>query len=771
MLAARSTSNHTLEKPVIDATACFNALWNNRLYGMYIMEVIEGGKDFRFLAFNDAIYQQKGLIESSPVPLDQLLGKRLSQALPSEMTQHYHQHYANCVSSGHIIEFETHIPSGDDDTWWNLSVEPVKDAAGKIYQLIVTIADITARRQAEISVKNSRQVLQHVVDAMPLSILWKDRESRFLGCNLAVAGMAGLQNVEDIVGKSDYDMPWTAEESDWFIECDQRIMNADRPELDIVEPMLQADGQQRWLSTSKLPLHHGDGKVSGILCMIEDITDRIDVQEQQNRLLAILEATPDVVGITDAVGNHHYLNRAGQVIFGISPEETSQFHLSDITRADIATMLMKEALPTAMKDGSWHGESIILDSSGQEIPVSQVIICHKTEDEKVAYFSSITRDISDRKAAEALLKDTAERQEVLNEITAQVRNSLDLDTVIATTLMSVHQGLKLDYCGFAWLENTANKPDWRVVQAIDDTDHGIPLGEHAGDRLGSDISRLVNQELTRVDDASQCTNNAHQAFLNRLGIRSEILLPIRTDTDKIGVIICYRIHQSYIWSTGDVELLQAVGNQLAIAINQASLYAQSCRQSQQLTVALDQLKRTQAQIIQAEKMSSLGQMVAGVAHEINNPINFIHGNLEPAQDYTEDLLGLIKLYQETYADTTAEIKEELESVDLDFVREDLPKLLNSMVVGTDRIREIVLSLRNFSRLDEAAAKTVDVHEGLNSTLVILNHRIKTNQSSQGSLEKESMPIEVIKQYGQIPEVDCYPSQLNQVFMNILAKCY
>ncbi len=770
MLADRSTSNHTLEaKPIIDATACFSALWSNRLYGMYIVEVIEGGKDFRFLAFNDAIYQQKGLANSSPVPLDELIGKRLNQALPEDVAQRYHQQYAACVSSRHIIEFEVHIPSQSGDTWWNFSVDPVKNAASEIYQLIITTADITDRRQAEVALHTSQRVLQQVIDAMPLAIVWKDRDSVYQGCNLPCAKIAGFTNVVDVVGKTDYEMTWKKEEADWFVACDRKVMNANRAEMDIIEPQLQADGKEAWLSTSKIPLHDSDGQVNGILVMFEDITDKKDAQDQQQRLLAILEATPDVVGITDAVGNHHYLNRAGQILFGVSPDQTNQFHLSDITHPDIAKMLITEALPIATQMGSWHGESIILNSDGQEVPVSQVIICHKTDEGKVAYFSSITRDISDRKATEALLKGTAERQAVLNEITAQVRNSLDLDTVIATTLMTLHQGLKLDYCGFAWLENTVDAPAWHVVQAIDDTDHGISLGETEGDRLGSSISCLVNQKLTRVDDVRYCPDKAHQAFLNRLGICSEILLPIRTDADRTGVIICYHIHKTHTWSTGDIELLQAVGNQLAIAINQANLYTQSCRQSQQLTAALDQLKRTQAQIIQAEKMSSLGQMVAGVAHEINNPVNFIHGNLEPAQDYTEDLLGLIDLYQKTYTETTPEIEAELEVVDLAFVRQDLPKLLNSMVVGTNRIREIVLSLRNFSRLDEAAVKTVNIHEGINSTLVILNHRLKTNQNTNNDLTKKSSPIEVTKQYGQVPPVDCYPSQLNQVFMNIFAN--
>jgi signal transduction histidine kinase len=159
-------------------------------------------------------------------------------------------------------------------------------------------------------------------------------------------------------------------------------------------------------------------------------------------------------------------------------------------------------------------------------------------------------------------------------------------------------------------------------------------------------------------------------------------------------------------------------------------------------------------------MSSLGQMVAGVAHEINNPVNFIHGNLQPARDYTQSLLDLIELYQKTY-EPTAEIAAALENTELDFVREDLPKLLSSMTMGTERIREIVLSLRNFSRLDESAIKTVDLHEGIDSTLVILSHRLKASDRTQG--------VKVVKHYASLPLVDCYPSQLNQVLINILAN--
>jgi signal transduction histidine kinase len=172
--------------------------------------------------------------------------------------------------------------------------------------------------------------------------------------------------------------------------------------------------------------------------------------------------------------------------------------------------------------------------------------------------------------------------------------------------------------------------------------------------------------------------------------------------------------------------------------------------------ALKNLQRTQAQLIQAEKMSGLGQMVAGIAHEINNPINFINGNLACIDQYVQHLITLLKLYQQHFPQASPEITDYMKEIDLEFLLTDLPCIVASMQTGTSRIRDIVLSLRNFSRLDEAEQKDVDLHEGIDSTLLILNHKLK-----QG--------IEVIRKYGDLPKILCYPSQLNQVFMNILSN--
>ena len=183
----------------------------------------------------------------------------------------------------------------------------------------------------------------------------------------------------------------------------------------------------------------------------------------------------------------------------------------------------------------------------------------------------------------------------------------------------------------------------------------------------------------------------------------------------------------------------------------------------ELSQALIDLKNMQIQLVQTEKMSALGQMVAGVAHEINNPVNFIHANLTHAATYFQNLLDIVGIYRKATHDPEFYQRNNIELSELDFLEEDVQKLLQSMEIGTNRISEIVNSLRNFSRLDESELKTADIHEGLDNTLVILQHRL-----GMSSVECSS-EIKVLKSYGDLPLVDCYPGQLNQVFMNVISN--
>ncbi|KAF3889772.1 MULTISPECIES: sensor histidine kinase [Nostocales] len=205
------------------------------------------------------------------------------------------------------------------------------------------------------------------------------------------------------------------------------------------------------------------------------------------------------------------------------------------------------------------------------------------------------------------------------------------------------------------------------------------------------------------------------------------------------------------------EALARIRVHLQLSESQKSLQQHATK----LSEALDNLKQAQMHLVQSEKMSSLGQMMAGIAHEINNPITFIYSNLAPAKEHIEDLLDFIELYRQYHPQPHPKIQAWMDEVDVEYLETDLPKLMKSLELGSDRIRQLVVSLRNFSRLDESGTQIIDLHEGIESTLLILQHRLKPRPEHPG--------IQVVRDYGQLPHVECYPSQLNQVFMNIFGN--
>ncbi|HEY9867249.1 MAG TPA: ATP-binding protein, partial [Candidatus Obscuribacterales bacterium] len=222
----------------------------------------------------------------------------------------------------------------------------------------------------------------------------------------------------------------------------------------------------------------------------------------------------------------------------------------------------------------------------------------------------------------------------------------------------------------------------------------------------------------------------------------------------IGILYLENNFTVRAFTSERVELLNLICSQAAISLENARLY-QAAQQ------ALIDLQQAQIQIIQSEKMSALGNLVAGIAHEINNPVSFLSGNIRPALDYINDLFHLLDLVQKKYPQLDSEVQQEIENIELDYIREDLPKLVTSMSEGVKRIQDISISLRNFSRADQDHPVACNIHEGLNSTLMILKHRLKANEKRP--------EIQVIKDYGTLPPIFCYAGQLNQVFMNILSN--
>ena len=364
------------------------------------------------------------------------------------------------------------------------------------------------------------------------------------------------------------------------------------------------------------------------------------------------------------------------------------------------------------------------------------------------------------------------REALLFQLASQIRDSLDLTTILEAAVVGIRNLLKVDRCLFAWCrpeELNGAGPD-EVLEVVSEaySDTLLPLPqEMTSTGITAFVERLTVDQLLRASDVVRLDDPLRSLF-EQQGFMSILAMPLVSQEGQLGVIQCGDCLRVRTWTDSDIELLRAVTEQLAIAIQQSALYsrarsaAQEAEQkAQELQSTLEELKTTQTQLIQTEKMSSLGQMVAGVAHEINNPTTFIHGNLTYARSYAKDLLTLLTLYREQYPDPDGDVAKMLSEIDFDFVLHDFPKTLSSMQIGADRIRQIVASLRNFSRLDQAEMKPVNIHEGLDNTLLILQHRFKPNSHYPG--------IAIEKEYADLPSVVCYAGQLNQVFMNIISN--
>ena len=1083
------------------------------------------------------------------------IGRSMTQIFPKagECWVELHQ---RCLNRGDEVRDEWNVCSADGTIeWYERILCPWYDETGEIGGTIAIAKIVTPHKKIEEQLRESQQLFQLVMDNIPQLIMWKDRQSIYQGCNLSTARIAGFKRSEDIVGKTDYDLPWTTEEADWYRSCDRQVMDSGQSLLHIIETQQQADGKQAWLDTNKIPLRDANGDVVGILLTIEEITerkqaeaalrqlneelemrvearteklrkvvtelkresrDRRRIEQQLRRSEARLQrladnipgvihefriesngrrffsflssgardlfelesevlmedATPgfdrihpeDLPGFQAQIersvrhletleSEFRYMAPSGQkwfrvlarperqpggevILYGCTfditdrlwieeqlrtsearlqrladniPGTIYEFHLApdgkmcfpyvssgfqDIFNAEPeaakqdATSAFECIYPEDMGDlqeaiersaqslENWKYEWRTISGSGQIKWLKGLAKPELQTDGSILWYGCIV-DVTDRKQAEALLASQRQRvswlveqsplaiiewnpkfevqawnqaaqtmfgyhrdealgrlgvelivpesaeagvveviTQLLNRtggnytvnknltkdgrcIICEWHNQLLIDgegkTVgVFSMVLDITERCRIEEqlrasearlqrladnipgtiyefrmapngdrsfsfmssgardvfelepdvllqdaqpafdrvhredlpCLYAELERSASTLDnfeselrllvpsgqkWIRILARPERQSGgeilwygsisdISDRKHAEAELAK-LSLVASQTDSAVviTDRDGLTEWVNDSFVRITGytldeVRGKkpgsllqgpltdsetvdrIREAIRTQTPFQGEILNYdKQGRSYwLWlsinpifdSTGALSQFVAIESDIT---TRKQYELQLKQQTEELEKTLSELKRTQVQLVQSEKMSSLGQLVAGIAHEINNPVNFIFGNLSYVKEYTEDLLAAIDIYQTHYPDPPPEVQEKLDLDEIEFLQADLTKLLQSMRVGADRIREIVLSLRTFSRLDEADVKEVDIHDGIESTLTILQNRFKANSVPVAGTEYQRRAIEIVKDYGKLPLVECYSGPLNQVFMNILAN--
>ncbi|AFZ18673.1 PAS domain S-box [Allocoleopsis franciscana PCC 7113] len=670
----------------------------------------------------------------------------------------------------------------DGTLFWNdLTISPVRDSSGKVTHFIGVQTDITERKQAE----ETQQLMQFSIDRAADAVFYirpdgtlfyvNETASKALKYSREELLRLSIQDIDPNFSLSVWQSHWqqVREGGSFSIETQHRAKDGQVFPVEVTFNYLRFNNQEYNCAFAR--------DISEAYRQAQASKQAQKALQRSNALLkAQQESDPNGVLVTDETGATLSYNQRFCEMWQI-PEGMRQLGEHKIIFNWLLPLIQEPQRVFSQMEYLEENPSLI---SREEIHLTngRVFDCYSAparspEGESYGRIWSF-QDITEQKQTETRLRQQAERERLVSGINQRIRQSLNLDEVLNTAVEEVRQFLacdrtlicrfNLDWSGTIVVESVGE--EWTPASAINIQD--TCFQESKAHLYQKGRIRAINDIYNT--DLSPC----HIQLLERFQVRANLVVPILQGDKLWGLLIAHQCSKTRDWQDSTIELLRQISVQLSVAIQQAALFKQlaeelaerkaaeaALRRSKQalktqateLKKALNDLKQAQLQLIQTEKMSGLGQLVAGVAHEINNPVTFISGNITHAEMYAQDLLELVELYTENYPQPVPAIAKQIEVIDFDFLKKDFPKLLKSMEIGAYRIRQIVLSLKNFSRVDEAERKLVDIHEGIENTLLILQHRLKP----------EAGNIQLVKEYGNLPFVECYPGQLNQVFMNLL----
>ncbi len=657
----------------------------------------------------------------------------------------------------------------DGTPFWNeLTISPIYDGQGRLTHYIGLQNDVTQRRQDE----EVRRLMEFSVERAADAAFFIDAEARITYANQAACRLLGYTRAEltrltipDIAPGhtlAAWRQHWQElrQQGALTFEAQNQARDGSLIPVEITANYIEFNGRAYNCAFTR------------------DISDRkqaeIELRRNEARYRLLARNLPNgVVLLFDRTYRYLLAEGGGLAAAGLSKELVEGRTLEEVFPPEVVaffTPIYQAAMAvgkTTTCEYHFQGQDFL-------VHVTPVL----DGEEQITGGMVMTQDITAQKQTERELRSLADRQRLASEIAQRIRQSLDLPSVLTAAVEEVRQLLQTDRVVLYRFD-----PDWQ----------GEIVVESVGDRWRPTVGARVQDECFRtthvplyqqgrvraIDDIYNAGLEAcHVRLLESFQVRANLVVPVQQGETLWGLLIVHHCQGPRPWLADEIKLLQELTVQLGIAIQQAALFAQveaelqersraeaALRQSEtqlreqatQLTATLTELQRTQAQLIQSETMSSLGQLVAGIAHEINNPISFIQGNLTYASEYTQGLLDLLALYQHHYPNPDPAITAKASDLDADYIAADFPKLLDSMRSGAERIRDLIRSLRTFSRLDEAEQKSVDLHDNLDSILAVLQSQLEGSQSV----------IRVERHYSDLPPVDCYPGALNQAVMNLL----